>query len=145
MGCRLSPLILVLVVPFFTVAQDQPASRVRETELSRTPFIAGPLKITLTSFRAGDFLSRYGSVEVQVENISTVFAVFSPDRLSIVNRDNQQVDVLGIPVRNSYLSAAERRVAPAARIKETYVLNGKVHLPARLYYDQKLLAVIGAD
>lgn len=28
------------------------------------------------------------------------------------------------------------------RIKETYSLSGKVHLPMRLYYDEKLLAEI---
>ena len=38
--------------------------------------------------------------------------------------------------------ALDRRIAPGARIKESYSLSGKGHLPIRLYYDEKLLAEI---
>jgi len=41
------------------------------------------------------------------------------------------------------LSAAEeRRMAPNARIKAWYDLKGQVRLPVRLYYEDKLLAMI---
>jgi len=36
----------------------------------------------------------------------------------------------------------DRRIAPGAHIKEIYTLNGKVRLPARIYYDEKLLTEI---
>jgi len=39
-------------------------------------------------------------------------------------------------------SPFDRRIAPGARVKESYSLSGKVRLPIRLYYDEKLLAEI---
>ena len=93
-----------------------------------------------------------GSIDVEVENASSGFETFSPQRFSLVDRDNVQVNVMA-PKRNSYRtvppydpripsSPLDRRIAPGARVKESYSLTGKVHFPIRLYYDEKLLAEI---
>jgi hypothetical protein len=142
---RIKPLgsiIVVLTISFFALADDQPV-RVRTSELERTPLAAGPLKITLTQFRGSFLKVGNGSVEAQVENTSTGFSTFSPQRLSFVGSDNKQTDVLAIGQSGDrYWPAMDRRIAPGAHIKEFYALNGKVHLPARIYYDEKLLAEI---
>ena len=91
-------------------------------------------------------------MEVEVENSSTGFETFSPQRVSLVDRDNVQVNVMA-PKRSSYRTVPpydpriptgplDRRIAPGARVKENYSLTGKAHFPIRLYYDEKLLAEI---
>lgn len=137
----LTPLIVVLLFSFFALADDQPV-RIRTSELERTPLTAGPLKITLTQFRGSFLKIGNGLVETLVENTSTGFTTFSPQRLSFVGSDNNQADVLAIGTGDRHWPAVDRRIAPGAHIKEIYTLNGKVRLPARLYYDDKLLAVI---
>jgi len=132
----------ILILPFLTLAGDQPPARVRESELSRSPLFVGSLKITIQSIRGRSSLYISSSVEVQTENTSTVFTIFSPHRLSFVDGENRQIDVLAIARQGGDIAAVERRIAPGAHINETYALNGKVHLPARLYYDEKLVAVI---
>ena len=136
-------LLPILILPVLVLADDQPPARVRESELSRSPLFVGSLKITVTAFNRGGPFSIQRDVEVQIENTSSAFTVFSPQRLSFVNRDYSQIDLLGIiPARGPLVPVADRRIAPGAHVKEIYALNGKVHLPARLYYDEKLLAVI---
>lgn len=143
-------LALGLFIPLCAVAGDQPA-RVRVSDLEKTPIAAGVLKIRITKLRGSFMKFGNGSIEVDVENASTGFETFSPNRLSLVDRDNLQVNVM-VPKRNhstvpAYdprvpLSPLDRRIAPGARVKESYSLSGKVHLPIRLYYDEKLLAEI---
>ena len=143
---HLSPLTLVLVILSLPLSQTTvgqvPAVRVRTAELDRTPLTAGPLKITLAQFRASFLKIGSASVEVQVVNTASTFTTFSPQKLSFLGSDNNQADVLAIQSGDSYWSAQDRKIAPGARTKEFYALNGKVHLPARLYYDEKLLAEI---
>ncbi|HXG92154.1 MAG TPA: hypothetical protein VNN73_07250 [Blastocatellia bacterium] len=134
---------LILIVAFTaSAAYQQPPIRVRASELDRMPLIVGSLKITLTQFRGSFLKVGSGSVEAQVENTATGFATFSPQKLSFVGSDNTQADVLAIQSGDQYWPAADRSIAPGARIKEFYALTDKVHLPARLYYDEKLIAVI---
>lgn len=137
----LTPIIVILLFSFFALADDQPV-RIRTSELERTPLTAGALKIRLTQFRGSVLKIGYGSVEAQVENTSTGFTTFSPQRLSFIGSDNNQADVLAIGTGDRYFPAMDRRIAPGAHIREIYTLNGKVRLPARCYYDEKLLAVI---
>ena len=140
----INPLRLVIVVLFLALlasATNQP-TRIRVSELDRTPLTAGALKITLTKFRGSFLKLGGGSIEVDVFNNSTEFTVFSPQRLSFVGSDYNQADVLAIQSGDHYWSAMDRRIAPGAHIKEFYALNGKVRLPARIYYDEKLLAEI---
>jgi hypothetical protein len=110
------------------------------------------LKIRITKLRGSFLKLGSGSIEVVVENGSTGFETFSPHRLSLVDKDNVQVNVLASR-RNYYRTAPpydpgipasplDRRIAPGASVKETYSLSGKVRLPIRLYYDEKLLAEI---
>ena len=142
----LSSLCLLLIIlslpPSQTTVGQVPAVRVRTAQLDRTPFTAGPLKITLTQFRASYLRIGSASVEVQVVNSASTFTSFSPQRLSFLGNDNNQVDVLAIQAGDQYWRAEDRRIAPGARTKEFYALNGKLQLPARLYYDEKLLAEI---
>jgi hypothetical protein len=151
MRSTLFALIVVVLIPLCAIADDQ-AVRVRVSELEKTPIAAGPLKIRFTKLKGSFLKFGNGSVEVEVENASTGFETFSPLRLSLVDRDNVQVNVMA-PKRSSYrtvppydpripASPLDRRIAPGARVKESYSLTGKVHFPIRLYYDEKPLAEI---
>ena len=137
----LAALLSIVVLPLLALPNDQTSVRVRESELSRTPLFAGPLKITISSLNSRRFVSIKGVAEVKVENTSTAFTIFAPHRLSFVDRDNVQIDVVAL-VYFENLAAVDRRIAPGAHTKETYALTGRVHPPAELYYDEKLLAVI---
>src|SRR5215470_291328 len=83
---HLSPLTLVFIIlslpPSQTTVGQVPAVRVRTAQLDRTPFTAGPLKLTLTQFRASYLKIGSASVEVQVVNSASTFTSFSPQRLS---------------------------------------------------------------
>jgi hypothetical protein len=144
-----------MLVLAFQTQGDQ----VRKNELKGNPFITGPLKITITKFGHAFFtfsttpknsLSYVYPIQVQVENTSDEFTTFEPRRLSFVDKANRQLDIHGlIPYtdegrkRVGLLSAAEnRRIAPKTSIKDWYDLTSQVHLPARLYYAEKLLATI---
>lgn len=150
MRSSLFALVLALLIPLCVAADDQPA-RIRVSDLDKTPIAAGPLKIRITKLRTSFLKLGSGSIEVEVENIGTGFETFSPPRLSLINKDNIQINVVGS--RHSYRTVPpydprtptgplDLRIAPGARIKETYSLSGKVRLPMRLYYDEKLLAEI---
>jgi hypothetical protein len=151
MRSTLLAVVLALLIPLGAVADDQP-TRIRVPDLEKTPIAAGPLKIRITKFRGSFMKVGNGSIEVEVENISTGFETFSPQRLSLINNDNVQINVVGAKhgyYRNApqydpriSIGPLDRRIAPGARIRETYSLSGKVHLPMRLFYDEKLLAEI---
>ena len=138
----IASLLPVLVLPFLALADDQPPVRVRESELSRSPLFVSSLRITIQAIkgRGAPFIS--SSLDVQIENTSSAFTVFFPRRLSFVDGENRQIDVLAIAHQRGDFAAVDRSIAPGAHVKELYALNGRVHLPARLYYDEKLLAVI---
>jgi hypothetical protein len=151
MRSSLFTLLLALLIPLCAVADDQVA-RIRVSDLDKTPIAAGPLKIRITRLRGSFLKLGNGSIEVEVENVATGFETFSPQRLSLINKDNIQINVVG--ARRGYYRTAppydpriptgplDRRIAPGARVKENYSLSGKVRLPMRLYYDEKLLAEI---
>ena len=151
MRSSLFALVLALLIPLCAVADDQPA-RIRVPDLEKTPIAAGALKIRITRLRGSFLKLGSGSIEVVVENVSNAFETFSPQRLSLVDKENVQVNVMGsrhssyrtAPVYDPRLPTGplDRRIAPGARVKETYSLSGRVHLPIRLYYDEKLLAEI---
>ena len=147
----LSLLALIAISPHFVEAGAQTDSRVRASDLSRVPLTAGHLRITVTRFRDhGIFrFDRYVRIEMQIENTSSEFVTFSPQSLSFVESDNNQVHVLGIRIfhggqdgEQSIMPAQDRKIAPGARIKVSYVLTDRVTPPARFYYDDKLLATI---
>jgi hypothetical protein len=151
MRSSLFALVLALLIPLCAVADDQLA-RIKVSDLEKTPIAAGPLKIRITRLRGSFLKLGSGSIEVAVENVSNAFETFSPQRLSLVDKENVQINVMGSR-HSSYRTASpydpriptsplDRRIAPGARVKESYSLSGKVHLPIRLYYDEKLLAEI---
>jgi hypothetical protein len=151
MRSTLFALVVALLIPLCAVADDQPV-RVRVSELEKTPIAAGPLKIRITRLRGSFLKFGNGSIDVEVENDSTGFQTFSPQRLALVDRDNEQVNVMS-PKRGSHrtvpmydprvpTSPLDRRIAPGARVKESYSLTGKAQFPIRLYYDEKVLAEI---
>ncbi len=144
--------ILSLIIPLCVTADDQPR-RIRSSDLDKTGITAGPFKIRITRLNRGNFLGHgRASIEVEVENTSSGPETFYPQRLALVNRDNVQLNVwVG---RHSYygtippydpripVTPLEIRITPGARIKEVYSLTGKVRLPSRLFYDDKLVAEI---
>jgi len=135
-------LILVSLALSPTTIGQVTVTRVHTVDLERTPFAAGALKITITQFRGSFLKIGSGSVEVQVVNTASEFTSFSPHKLSFLGNNNNQADILAIQSGDHYWPAQERRIAPGASTKEFFALNAKVRLPARLYYDEKLLAEI---
>jgi hypothetical protein len=140
-------LILVMLLPASLAAQDEP-ERVRRADIENHTFVAGELKIILKRFWAGSLLTR-GFIEVRAENSSTSAATFNPQRLSFVGKDGKQVNIRGRrqtgpvhPDDRQIEVAQPREVAPGAYVKELYELDGRVRLPARLFYEGKELAVI---
>ena len=140
-------LILLVLLPAFTAAQDEP-ERVRRAEIEDRAFPVGELKITITRFWAGSLLTR-GFIEVRAENTSSATVTFSPQRLSFVGKDRRQVNIRGRrqtgpvhPDDRQIDVALPKDVAPGAYVKELYELDGRVRLPATLIYEGKELAVI---
>ena len=144
-------LALALLIPLSATADDR-SVQMRVPDLGKTPISAGAFKIRITKL-TGSFLKfGNGSIELEVENVSSAFETFSPRRLALVNRDNVQVNIVNarhgdyktIPPYdpNEPTAALDRRIAPGARIKESYRLSGRLHLPMRFYYDENLLAEI---
>jgi hypothetical protein len=146
----LSATALILLTPLVVLALQTQADQVRKADLKSKSFTAGPLKITFLSFgRArvgypGDpRIELLHPIQVKVENASDGFTTFNPRRLSFVDKANDQADVRGLGTSLRTLSAAEeRRIAPKASITDWYDLTREVRLPARLYYEDKLLATI---
>ena len=149
MRSTLFALVLALLVPLCAAADD-PLARIRVSDLEKTPIAAGSLKIRVTKLRGSFLKLGSGSMVVEVENGSTGFETFSPQKLSLVDKNNVQVNVMSsrrtyyrtVPPYDAPSGPFDRRIAPGARIKENYSLSGKVHLPIRLYYDEKPLAEI---
>jgi hypothetical protein len=145
---RLFPILILLAfLPASTTARDEP-ERVRRADLGSRSFAVKELKITLKRFWAGSLLTR-GYIEVRVENPSDTAATFNPQRLSFVGKDGKQVNIRGRrqtgpvhPDDRDIDVAQAREVAPGAYVKELYELDGRVRLPARLFYEGKELAVI---
>ena len=151
MRFTLLTLALALLIPLCAAADNQP-KQIRVADLGKTPVSAGEFKIRIAKL-SGSFLKfGNGSIELEVENVAAFFATFSPRRLSLVNKDNVQVDIVNarhgdyrtLPPYdpNAPTAALDRRIAPGARIKESYKLSGRLHLPMRLYYNEQLLAEI---
>jgi hypothetical protein len=133
--------IALILVLASTVAGDEP-ERIRKSELDTHPFTVRELKITITRIRTGSVLTR-SAIRLTVENTSAAAATFNPQRLSFVISSNRQINIRGQRHGgNRFDFAQPREIAPGAYIKETYDLDGKVHLPARLFYEGKELASI---
>jgi len=139
---------VILLTPLVVLAFQAQADQVHKKELKSKPFIRGPLKITLAQIN----YSGYG-LKVEVENMSDDFTTFDPRRLSFIDKDENQVDILGqvsaitegvvtSATISSMVTAEDKRIAPKARIKHYYMLTDELQLPARLYYEDKLLVTI---
>ncbi|HYV06090.1 MAG TPA: hypothetical protein VFB82_15945 [Blastocatellia bacterium] len=144
----LLPVVIVLILlPVLSIARDEP-ERVGKSELHKHSFAVGELRITITRFWPGSLLSR-GYVAVKAENTSSSAVVYNPQRLSFISNNNRQVNTRGrrqtggLGRDDSGLDIAQpREIAPNAYIKEFYELDGRVRLPARLFYEAKVLALI---
>ena len=141
--CFLMIAVLLLVIISAANVQSQ-TPQVRGADLSSTPISAGPLRITIKELKGPGLLGSPGHVTVLLENTSDAFVTFSPSRLSFVNQDGTQVDVLCTYTSLGYLPAVDHDLAPKAHMKinREYELTDKVELPARLYYDRRLIAEI---
>jgi hypothetical protein len=137
----LSAAAMILLAPMVVSAFQDQAEQVRNRELKNKSFTAGSLKITITSFYA---FNRQSFIHIEVENMSDDIATFVPQLLTFIDRDDNQVDIVGqyTPEGRSLVAAGDKRVRPKARIKHIYGLTDRVQLPARLYYEDKLLTTI---
>ena len=139
----LSATAMILLTPLVVLALQAQAEQVRNRELKNKSFTAGSLKITLTRFYEFS-ITHQSFINIEVENTSGDIATFVPQLLTFIDKDDNQVDIAGqYTARGSSLIAAgDKRVRPKARIKHFYELTDRVQLPARLYYEDKLLATI---
>jgi hypothetical protein len=137
---------LILLMPLAVLAFQDQADQVRKGELKSRPFTIGSLKIRITEYYGGGVAFPTGEVSIVVENTSDDFTIFDPQRLSFVDNDNRQVDILGVKIdsgKESWIAAAEsKRIGPKKWIKNRYTLTDKLQLPLRLYYDDKPLGTI---
>jgi len=151
---KLSTILILLaflpvstLLPVSTFARDEP-ERVRRSDLNSRSFVVGDIKITIKRFWAGSLLTR-GYMEIRAENGSGIAATFNPQRLSFVGKDGRQVNIRGRrqtgpvhPDDREIEIAQPREIAPGAYVKELYELDGRVRLPAKLFYEGKQLAEI---
>jgi hypothetical protein len=133
---------MVLLAPLVVLAFQAQAEQVRNRELKNKSFTAGSLKITLTSFFRN--LNGQSILYIEVENTSDHNTTFVPQLLTFIDKDDNQVDIGGQYAggNGQLVAAGDKRVWPKARIKQSYWLTDNVRLPARLYYEDKLLATI---
>jgi hypothetical protein len=134
---------MILLTPLVVLAFQAQAEQVRNRELKNKSFTAGSLKITITRF----FKNQIGSqsiIYIEVENASGDITTFVPQLLTFIDKDDNQVDIVGqyVGYGGHLVAAGDKRVWPKARIKHRYLLADNVRLPARLYYEDKLLATI---
>jgi hypothetical protein len=137
----LSATAMILLTPLVVLAFQDQAEQVRNRELKNKSFTVGSLKITLTNF----FRSNYRSIlYIEVENTSDHITTFVPQLLAFIDKDDNQVDIGAQYVggEGKVVAAGDKKVWPKAKMKHSYVLTNNVRLPARLYYEDKLLATI---
>jgi hypothetical protein len=134
-------IMLTLCAPLQSLADNQPIN-IRTSYLDKTYIEAGTLKIRFSKFKPAVLKFNNGNVEIQAENSTNKFVTFYPQRLSFVDNYNDQINILAILSSNDYFTATERLIAPGAKIKELYELNGKIQLPTRVFYEEKLIAII---
>jgi len=140
---------MILLTPLVVLAFQAQAEQVRRDELKSKSFTAGSLKITLRLFGVrlydGSFRPMGNSnIEIDVENTSGDFTTFAPQSLMFIDKDDNQVNIVGQYATAEWrlVAAGDKRIWPKARIKPAYSLTNKLQLPARLYYEDKLLATI---
>jgi hypothetical protein len=144
----LSATAMILLTPLVVFAFQAQAEQVRKGGLKSKSFTTGSLKITFTGFSGIGSLSTPGILSIEVENTSGDITTFVPQSLTFIDKDDNQVDIVGQYAGESLqgglrlVAAGDKRVWPKARIKHTYMLTERVRLPARLYYEDKLLATI---
>ncbi len=92
---------MILLTPLVVLAFQAQAEQVRKADIKSKSFTAGPLKITFLSFGRGNFGitgdphtdTRYNHpIRAKVENASDEFTTFTPQRLSFVDKANDQLD-----------------------------------------------------
>jgi hypothetical protein len=131
----------VILMASVGVAAQSPV-RVHKSALSRTAIPAGDLKLTITDISNGNFGGGPYSIEVEVENVATTATPFDPQRLSFVMSDSHQIDVSAVKLfpGKDQVAPRELLLISGARSKQSYWTNGKLQLPARLYYQGNLVA-----
>ena len=136
-----SILLLIAIVLFCfaeAAAQAPSAATFRESELGKHAFEIGQLRLTIRKLQGG----RGPYITVKVENPSDSAVVFDPQVLSLVNQGNEQVNTSSYSLYYIAPALPTRKVLPGAFLTQTYGLDHIVELPARIYYDGKLLAII---
>ena len=143
---------IALILPICVAAENQ-TPQIPASQLDKIQITVGPLKFRITRLRGSVLKIGNGQIELEVENASSEFQTFYPQRISLINKDNSQLNTIlarttnyrtSLPPYDPRIPSAltDRRIAPGARVKDIYGLTGKVRLPARLFYDEKLIAVI---
>jgi hypothetical protein len=124
--------------------------RLKAEELKEHPFKISAIELTILDFNEKVIVSwafstyhspGVGGITVKVANTTNDFLTFSPARLIIVGADGNQATV-AMDQNTGIRAPAETQLGPGGRFETKYILTAGVTLPARIYYDQKLLAEI---
>jgi hypothetical protein len=91
--------LMFLLIPFCVVARDEPVPRIRKADLTSQSFLCGSLKLSIAKFKGNVVFGSgaevgSGQLALKIENTSKDFATFYPQRVSFVDRDNNQVTIL---------------------------------------------------
>lgn len=135
--------ISVILLTCCVGAAAQAPLRIHKSEFSRTAIVAGDLKLTITDISIGASPFGMPKMEIEIENIAATAAPFDPQQLSFVRADGHQVEALAIRVFPDILVTPRVfLIISGARLQQSYYMNEKLQLPARMYYQGKLIAEI---
>jgi hypothetical protein len=98
----LSATAMILLTPLVVLAFQAQAEQIRNRELKNKSFTVGSLKITFIKPISFDGIS------VEVKNTSDDYTTFNPRLLSFIDKDNNQIDILGARMRFEVGSAQRR-------------------------------------
>lgn len=135
---------MLVLLPLANIIQAQNSS-ITTDGLKKMTFSIDPLKLQIKKLKEGSIFSS-PQIQVEIENSSANAETYNPRNLTLINEDKTQINVLGIPTKGGtnrdFVPADPVNILPGAHHKASYILNGKIHLPARLVYGDKELALI---
>jgi len=141
MRSLLSSIMLPSVIWLFPItlpAQTGPSKPVlqcKSSELDRHPFEIGGMSLTITTLKKD-------VIWIQLKNNSDEFRVFQPEDLNVVGGDGNQLYIQTTTGSAPMTVTTRAHIAPGATLKQGYGLNHFVHFPAKIYFNEKLLAEI---
>ena len=82
------------------------------------------------------------SLTIRIENTTKGFLTYTPAGLVIARNDGNQVLLAKQRIEGNWRPVEGTNLAPGTHLEVAYYLSDRVTLPAKIYYEQKLLAEI---